>query len=325
MSSLNFLASTSSQNVVDVQKEIVQIQVQVRGELSSEKKSLDPEEVGIVMRLSAQVLGDQNVTSDIKQRLDLLSVTGTALSSATTILSQMKDVATQSTNAGLTTSGRAALNSTFGQLSAQVSSLLKGATVNNTNLIDSSTFMADASIATGDQVAQTGLTSTRKIPVSSTALDAGVDAAVAAAVAAVVAAFGGGGEAAARATLATAVAAAAAAGKLNIGTLSIGMISDTTEQGQAKASCAIDILTVALNTISNRQSIVDVEQIGLKAQSPATLSLATNFLSTIDSAQNIHETSLQAQLQQLNDQQSLDYDPISQMNTAAAATLTIFR
>lgn len=320
MSSLNSLASTLSQNVAGVQTEIIHVQ----SELASGKTTLDAAEVGIVTRLSAQVSGYQNVTSNIKQGLDLLSVTGTALTSATKILFQMKDIATQSASAGLTTSDRAALNSTFGQLSAQVSSLLKGATVNNTNLICSSSFMADGNIATGDQVAQTGLTSANTTPLVSAALDAGVDAAVATAITAVVAAYGGGGEAAARATLAAAVAAAAAAGKLNIGTLSIGVISDTSAQGQAKASCAIDILTVALNTISNQQSIVNAEQTGLKAQSTAALSLATNLQSTINSIQNIDETALQARLQQLNNQQSIDYYLISQLNTAEAAKLTIF-
>lgn len=321
MSSLNGLASTLSQNVAAVQNDIVHVQ----SELSSGKKALNAAEVGIVTRLSAQVSGYQTVTSNIKQGLDLLSVTGTALVSTTTILSQMKDIATQAANAGLTPSDRGALNSTFGQLSAQVSSLLKGATVNNTNLLCSSTFMADITISTGPQVAQTGLTSADTTTLASAELDASVDAAVAAAITAVVAAYGGGGEAAARATLATAIATAAAAGKLNIATLSIGLVGDTTAAGQAKASCAMDILTVALNTISNQQSIVDAEQTGLKAQSTAALSLATNLQSTVDSIQNIDETALQAKLQQLNNQQSIDYYLISQLNTAESAKLTIFR
>jgi hypothetical protein len=46
---------------------------------------------------------------------------------------------------------------------------------------------------------------------------------------------------------------------------------------------------------------------------------------TIDSIQNVDQTAMQAQLQQLNNQQSIDYYLISQMNQAAAAALTIFR
>jgi flagellin-like hook-associated protein FlgL len=321
MSGLNGLASTLSQNVASVQKDIVQVQT----ELSSGKRTLNAAEVGIVTRLSAQVSGYETVAANVKRSLDLLSVTETALGSTTTILSQMKDIATQASNAGLTVYDRTALNSTFAQLSAQVGSLLKGATVNSTNLLCSTTFMADASVSTGNQVVQTGLTSTNATTLLSANLDTAVDAAVATAIADVVTNYGGAGEAAARATLATAVATAAGAGKLNVATLALSIGADTTTSGQARASCAMDILTVALSTISNKQSVVGAEQAGLKEQSTAALTLANNLQSTVDSIQNIDETALQAKLQQLNNQQSIDYYLISQMNTAAAAVLTIFR
>ncbi len=154
MSSLNGLASTLSQNIAGVQKDIVQVQ----SELASGKKALNAAEVGIVTRVSAQVSGYQSVGSNIKQSLDLLSVTGTALASTTSIISQMKDIATQAANAGLTAADRAALNSTFGQLAGQVTGLLKGATVNSTNLLGVASFMADPSVTTGYQLVLTGLT-----------------------------------------------------------------------------------------------------------------------------------------------------------------------
>jgi hypothetical protein len=47
--------------------------------------------------------------------------------------------------------------------------------------------------------------------------------------------------------------------------------------------------------------------------------------STINSLQAVDQTALQAQLQQLNNQQSVDYYLVSQMNTAAQAVLNIFR
>jgi flagellin len=321
MSELKGLAATLSQNVASVQKDIVQVQT----ELSAGKRTLNAAEVGIVTRLSAQVSGYETVAANVKRSLDLLAVTGTALGSTTTILSQMKDIATQAANAGLTAADRTALNSSFSQLSAQVGSLLKGATVNSTNLLCSTTFMADASISTGNQVIQTGLTSSNSTTLLSANLDTEVDAAVATAITAVVTNFGGAGEAAARTTLATAVAAAAATGKLNVATLALSLTGDSTANGQARASCAMDILTVALSTVSNKQSIVGAEQTGLKEQSTAALTLANNLQSTVDSIQNIDETALQAKLQQLNNQQSIDYYLISQMNTAAAAVLTIFR
>ena len=274
MSALNGLAATLSQGVAQVQKEIVQVQ----SELSSGKKTLNAAEVGIVTRLSAQVSGYKNVATNVKSGLDLLSVTSTALSSTTTILSQMKDIATQAANAGLTTSDRIALNSTFGQIASQVASLLKGATVNSTNLLCTTLYLGDASVNTGDQVLQTGLTSSNTTTLVSAALDT---------------------------------------------TAAMVLTGDILTQ--TAAATYIDTLTSALSLVSTKQSIVGAEQTGLKEQATAALSMATNLQSTVDTIENIDETALQAKLQQLNNQQSIDYYLISQMNTAASAMLTIFR
>lgn len=321
MSALNILASTLTQNVANVQKEIVQVQTQ----LSSGKKTLNAAEVGIVTRLSAQVSGYETVSTNVTQSLDLLAVTETALGSTTTILSQMKDIATQAANAGLTVSDRTALNATFSQLAVHVGNLLKGATVNNTNLLGSSAFINDTAVSTGNQVIQTGLTSSNFTTIFSANLDTAVSAAVTTAIANVVSNYGGSGEASARAALAAAVDTAASNGYLNIASLALSLAGDTTAEGQARSSIAIDVLTVALNTISNNQSIVSAEQTGLKELSKAAISMATNLQNTVDSIQNVDETELQTRLQQLNNQQSIDYYLISQMNTAAAAILTIFR
>ena len=317
MSALNGLASTLSQNVANVQKEIVQVQTQ----LSSGKKTLNAAEVGIVTRLSAQVSGYETVSANVTQSLDLLAVTETALGSTTTILSQMKDIATQASNAGLTASDRTALNATFQQLAAHVGSLLKGATVNNTNLLGSATFINDASITTGNQSIQTGLTAANSTTIISANLNTAYGAGVLAAIDAVVL----NDTPTTRAALATAVETAANAGNLNIAGLALSVAGDTTAQGQVRSSAAIDIVTAALNTISNKQSIVSAEQTGLKELSKSAVSMASNLQSTVDSIQNVNETELQAKLQQLNNQQSIDYYLISQMNTASAAILTIFR
>ena len=274
MSSLNGLAATLSQNVTAVQKEIVTTQ----SELSSGKKTLNAAEVGIVTRLSAQVSGYKNVATNVKSGLDLLSVTSTALSSTTTILSQMKDIATQAANAGLTTSDRIALNSTFGQLANQVASLLKGATVNSTNLLCTTAYLGETSVNTGDQVLQTGLTSSNTTTLASALLDT-----------------------------------------------TSAMVLTGNILTQTAAATYIDTLTSALSLVSTKQSIVGAEQTGLKEQATAALSMATNLQSTVDTIENIDETALQAKLQQLNNQQSIDYYLISQMNTAASAMLTIFR
>jgi flagellin-like hook-associated protein FlgL len=87
----------------------------------------------------------------------------------------------------------------------------------------------------------------------------------------------------------------------------------------------MDALTTALTTVSTAQSTVAATQVGLNAQSSASASLATNLQATVDSMQAVDSTALQAKLQSLNNQQSIDYYLVSQMNTAAQAALTIFR
>jgi flagellin-like hook-associated protein FlgL len=93
----------------------------------------------------------------------------------------------------------------------------------------------------------------------------------------------------------------------------------------AAAGTSMDLLTTALSTISTGQSTISALQVGLNAQSAASASLSTNLQATVDSMQSIDSTALQAKLQSLNNQQSIDYYLISQMNTAAAAALSIFR
>jgi len=271
MSALNGLASTLSQNVANVQKEIVTVQQ----ELSSGKKTLNAAEVGIVTRLSAQVSGYENVAGNVKAGLDIVAVSATALASATKILSQMKDIATQAANAGLQTSDRTALDGTYSKLKAQVKSLLEGATINNTNILVTS--HTDANVDVGSVDIQTGLTATDQTTISSAAIN----------------------------------------------TSTLFGTNDVLDQTSAAA--AIDDMTEALITISVAQSSLSADQTALTEQATAATSMATNLQSTVDTIQNIDETALQAKLQQLNNQQSIDYYLISQMNTAAQAMLTIFR
>jgi hypothetical protein len=53
--------------------------------------------------------------------------------------------------------------------------------------------------------------------------------------------------------------------------------------------------------------------------------LQTGLSNTVAQIENIDATAMQARLQQLNNQQSIDYYLVSQMNTASAAVLAIFR
>ena len=102
-------------------------------------------------------------------------------------------------------------------------------------------------------------------------------------------------------------------------------VNASTVTTQATAQTAIDALTTALNTVSTNMSTMSATKTGLEASAAASLSLSTNLANTVASIQDVDQTALQAKLQQLNNQQSIDYYLISQMNTAAQAALTIFR
>lgn len=263
----SLLTPTLTSNLNSVQASIVDTQTQ----LATGKKNLNAAQVGIVTRLSAQVSGYNTVVSDIAAGTSVLNVTNTALSSISSIVSQCKDIATQASNAGLTTGDRAALNTTFTQLLAQVTSLITNATVNGDNILLT---------AGTSPVIQTGLTGASTTTLTNQGLN----------------------------TNASMVAALA---------------STVTTAGLA--GTAIDNLTAALTTVSTTQSTIAATQVGLNSQSAASASLSTNLQATVDSMQAVDSTALQAKLQSLNNQQSIDYYLISQMNTAAQASLTIFR
>jgi flagellin-like hook-associated protein FlgL len=78
-------------------------------------------------------------------------------------------------------------------------------------------------------------------------------------------------------------------------------------------------------SISAAQSSLSAATTGLKAQLETATALGTGVQKTIDSIANVDATELQAFLQNLNTQQSVDYYLVSQMNQASAAILSIFR
>jgi flagellin len=264
---ISALSNTLTSSINTVQKGIVDTQTQ----LANGVKNLNAAEVGIVTRLSAQATGYKSVSQNITAGINVINVGRTALTSISTILSQAKDIATQSANAGLQTSDRTALQTTFSQLLTQVTNLITTAGVNGENVLS----------PTGtDLVVQSGIT----------------------------------GGVASRTTITN----------LAITLTTLG-INAATVGTQTDAQAAIDTVTAALNTISTNLSTLAATKTGLEASAAASLSLSTNLQATVDSIQNIDQTALQAKLQQLNNQQAIDYYLISQMNTAAASALTIFR
>jgi flagellin-like hook-associated protein FlgL len=93
----------------------------------------------------------------------------------------------------------------------------------------------------------------------------------------------------------------------------------------ASAKSATSTLITSLQTVSTGQSTLSASSTGLAAMKSAANSLSSGLQGTINSIQNIDPTELEAKLQSLNNQQSIDYYLVSQMNTASAALLSIFR
>jgi flagellin-like hook-associated protein FlgL len=264
---ISSLSSTLTAGINSVQKEIVDTQTQ----LSTGNKLLNAAEIGIVTRLSAQATGYKSASQNIAAGTNVINVGQTALTSITTILAQAKDIATQASNAGLQTSDRTALNTTFAQLIAQVTNLITNAGVNGENvLVTGGSTLTIQSGITGGTASQTTISNLG----------------------------------------------------MSITTLGVNASTVATQTG---AQSAIDALTTALSSVSTFQSTLSATKTGLDASAAASLSLSTNLQATIDTIQSVDQTALQARLQQLNNQQSIDYYLIAQMNTAAAAALTIFR
>ena len=110
--------------------------------------------------------------------------------------------------------------------------------------------------------------------------------------------------------------------KSDTATLGIDALSIDTA---ANATLAVTALGTALDTLSSNQSALAANDAGLAAKSKTDAAIATNLQSAIDAIQKPDQAALQMELTQLNNQQSIDYYLISQMNTASQAQLTIFR
>jgi flagellin-like hook-associated protein FlgL len=126
------LASTLSQAVDAVQKGIVETQEQ----LASGKATLNAAETGVVSRLTAQVSGYDSVVKNLTGAGSAIDVAQSALSSISTIMSQLKGLATQASSAGFASTDRDSLNLTFQNLTNQIEQLVTSASVNGANLIN---------------------------------------------------------------------------------------------------------------------------------------------------------------------------------------------
>jgi flagellin-like hook-associated protein FlgL len=95
--------------------------------------------------------------------------------------------------------------------------------------------------------------------------------------------------------------------------------------GEDSASTAIALINEFMAHISATQASMMAANTNLTAAQDNSTKLATSSQKAVDDVQNIDLTALQANLQALSVQQSLDFQVISQMNSAASSLLSIFR
>jgi flagellin-like hook-associated protein FlgL len=230
---------------------------------------MNPAESGVITRLSAQSSAYGTVVNNIVAARNVINVAQSGLTSIATIITQMKDLATQASSVGLSDTDRASLQTTFNNLAYQIGNLGTSASVNGNNLL-----------AGTDLTVRTDIDGTGTPTTTITASDI--------------------------TTLAT--------------TLEALDISTTTNAGTAMAS-----LTTQLTTVSVGQSNLSAADGALAAQETNAQTLSDGLAKVVDTIQNVDATKLQALLQNMNTQQSVDYYLVSQMNTESAAVLTIFR
>lgn len=121
--------------VNDVQTSIVSTQ----GELASGNRTLNQNESGVVSRLSAQSTSYGSIVKNITFAQNVVSVAQTSLGSISSIISQLKDLALQSSSVGVNDADRISLQKTFAALANQITSLGLSANVNGSNLLNPET------------------------------------------------------------------------------------------------------------------------------------------------------------------------------------------
>ena len=105
-------------------------------------------------------------------------------------------------------------------------------------------------------------------------------------------------------------------------TLGVSALDISTSSG---AALAIAKLQTALDTVSTSQSSVAADQMALQTVDEQDASISQNLQNTIDTIQKPDAAKLQMELQNANNQQSMNYYLINQMNQEASSVLTIFR
>uniref|UniRef100_UPI004047CD2F flagellin N-terminal helical domain-containing protein n=1 Tax=Polynucleobacter sp. TaxID=2029855 RepID=UPI004047CD2F len=125
------LASTLQSAVSDVQSRLNTTQTQ----LASGKQILSKQEDSVVTRLSNQVNSQNRVQDNIDNANNVIAITQTALDSISTILINMKDLATQVSNGLYNATDQSNLSNAFANLNTQITNIASSANINGNNLL----------------------------------------------------------------------------------------------------------------------------------------------------------------------------------------------
>jgi flagellin-like hook-associated protein FlgL len=233
---------------------------------------LDPEISGtkasVILSLSSDITTWKTRSTNLKLVDDIVSVAQTGLTSISTLLYQMKNIATLAeTTTG--TSDLASLSATYLSLATQIQSTANSASVNGSNLLNTSS----------------GITIYPALSSYTTSTIYGY----------------------------------------NFATVGTTLAGSYTFSTAADAAAKVTTLSGYITTLSTVQTSLSAYSDLLSATATAATSTADGLTSYISDLHGIDTTALQNSLQTYNNQQSIDYYLVGQMNAAASEELRIFR
>jgi flagellin-like hook-associated protein FlgL len=378
--SIASLASNLQGAVSDVQARLQTTHTQI----ADGKRPLSTQESSVVARLSAQATSQSAVQASITNANNIIDVTQTGLNSAASILTQMKDIATQVANSLYNSTDKTNLTNTFTKLNTALTSIAASTGINGNFLLSSDDTLSILSGSDGvnnqtisvkgfDLAAlqetlnlNTVSFADSTVDTTSTSTVAGTDTVYAQQTISLNAMSPGDSyqigdlKFTAAASLTGTEVAAIFASKMTSNTnpsSSLGSFGGDVFSGDYTGASSGNVLTLTgtsygemtlasvTQTITGGTAastvIVSIDSLMAKiSATQASMTAATTNLNTaqddstaiaassqklVDGIQNIDLTALQADLQKLSVQQSLDFQVVAQLNSAASSLLSIFR
>ena len=246
-----------------VQENITKTQTKLATGLNPE---ISGTKASVILSLTSDIATWNTRSTNLKLVDDIVSVAQTGLTSISSLLYQMKNIATLAeTTTG--TSDLASLNATYSSLANQITYTANSASVNGSNLLNTTS----------------GITIYPALSSNTTSTIYGHDFAT------------------------------------------VGDDLQDTSLTTDNAEDAVTTLSGYITTLSTVQTSLSAYSGLLSATATAATSTANGLTSYISDLHGIDTTALQNSLQTYNNQQSIDYYLVGQMNAAASEELRIFR